>query len=356
MAYSGTTLNGSSVSLVHTLHSEHSYDNSNITYDIPSTNPYLYKPVRPIRPRLRPALPTVFLQLPGDKQHTSSPWVKEPRRQGSYESFNSNTKEQLLVQELTDNTGFVRNPSPAESASAAAVSSNTVVRTDMHRFSTCFGGSSTVSLLDPGMMQLDNEKTIIKPASQSINSNHRSRRPTASSNDSSDDSEGLLREWSTPRIAKAPRLRIASKELPSLPSNSRGPVHYRSASSCSMYRDHSNVAFPDDDSDVLHIQAPQKTSQIQYSRTTKYHPGAAALKRKTMESKAANEALRRNKLKETNMKIRLDDPKAKDCATTLDGLFGIGKEESKAQRCGYAGLGIGCDKRTWKATDDYQTL
>ena len=40
----------------------------------------------------------------------------------------------------------------------------------------------------------------------------------------------------------------------------------------------------------------------------------------------------------------------------MDGLFGIGKEESKAGRCGYAGLGIGSDKKSWKETEDFQGL
>lgn len=351
MAYSNATLNGSSVSFAHTEHSQSSYENLNTTYDIPSTNPYLYKPVRPTKSRLRPALPTVFLQLPGDHYQTSSPWTKEPRRQASYESFNSNAKEQLLVQELTDNTGFVRNSSPAESLNTAAMHSNPT-GTNFNRFSTCFAGSSVISLLDPGMMHVDNEKPT--QTAQSMFSNPKSRRPATSDNDSSD-GEGLLRGWSTPRIATAPTLRISSKELPSLPSTIKGNVHYRSASSCSMYRDDSDLTFPDDDSDILHIRVPGRKTHTQ-PHQPKYRASSAALKRKQMEWKAEGKTKRTARMIEANLKIKLEEPKAKDCSTTLDGLFGIGKEESKAQRCGYAGLGIASDKRTWKATDDYQTL
>lgn len=345
MAYSGTILNGSSVSFVHTLHSQDSHDSFNITYDTQHTKPYLYKPVIPIKSRLRPALPTVFLQLPGDDACNSSPWTKQPRRQASYETFNSDSKEQLLVQELTDTTGFVRNPSPAESANQAAMPS-----ANMHRFSTCVNGASSVSLLDPGMMQLDEGKTL--KTSQLALSSHRRRMATTSDNDSSD-SEGVLREWSTPRIAKAPTLRISSKELPSLPSGSTGPIHYRSASSCSMYRDDSNNILENDDaSDILHIRGPNPLG----SESTHQRPSAATVKRRNMEIKSEKQAIRTAKLVQTNLKIKLDDPKAKDSTTTIDSLFGIGKEESKAQRCGYAGLGIAYDKRTWKATDDYQSL
>lgn len=354
MAYSGTTLNGSSVSLVHTLHSQASSDNLNTTYALPSTNPYLYKPVRPTKSRLRPALPTAFLQLPGGDR-SSSPWKQhsEPRRQASYESFASNSKDQTLLKELTDNTGFVRDSSPGELATATDILFDSASNSNMNRFSTCFGGSSTASLLDPEMMQVDSEKTKNR-FTQSFYPNPRSRLPTTSDNDSTD-SEGLLKEWSTPRIAQAPTLRISAKELPSLPNWSKGPIHYRSASSCSLYRDESTFStFPDDESDILHIQNPEKKASPRERQTPR--PSAASVKRKNMESKAEKQAIRTAKMVEVNLKIRRDEPNAKDCNTAIDGLFGIGKEESKAQRCGYAGLGIAYDKRTWKATDDYQTL
>ena len=122
-----------------------------------------------------------------------------------------------------------------------------------------------------------------------------------------------------------------------------------------MYRDDSDITFPDDDSDILHIRAPERKKEHQIQES-KHRPSTAALKRKQMEWKAEDKLSRTAKMVEANLRIRLEDPKAKDCSTTLDGLFGIGKEESKAQRCGYAGLGIASGKRTWKATDDYQTL
>lgn len=254
------------------------------------------------------------------------------------------------MQELTDATGFVRNPSPAESANQPAMPSTA----NMHRFSTCLTGTSIVSLLDPGMMHLDQEKLGTK-STFALSGDGRSRISTSSDNDSSD-SEGRLQDWSTPRIAKAPTLRISSKELPSLPSCSQGHVQYRPASSCSMYRDESDSLSAEDDSDILHIRAPDSEGRTVRHVAPHPRPSAASVKRRKMEIKAEKQAVKTAKLIEANLRIKLDNPKVKDSATTIDSIFGIGKEESKAHRCGYGGLGIAHDKRTWKATDDYQSL
>lgn len=83
---------------------------------------------------------------------------------------------------------------------------------------------------------------------------------------------------------------------------------------------------------------------------------AVGLQRNKAELQSDARALRVAKVAERNLKIRAEEPKVKDLGTTMDGLFGIGKEESKAGRCGYAGLGIGSDKKSWKETEDFQGL
>lgn len=119
-----------------------------------------------------------------------------------------------------------------------------------------------------------------------------------------------------------------------------------------MYRDDTATStFTDDESDILHIQLPENKKKKQYtpgmtvdqpdipdSHSKPSRPSPQAVKRRNQESKAEKEALKTAKRMEENLRIRLEDPKAKDAGTTIDGLFGIGKEESKAQRCGYAML------------------
>lgn len=361
-----------------TLHSRNSVEHINTIYDVPSTNPYLYKPIRPTKSRLRPALPTVFLQLPGSDR-SASPWKQrqEPRRQASFESTvstatstaasTSTSRDSFLIKELSDTVKFIRDSSPAGSN----VTTNTIVPvpatvkankagSNSNRFSTCFNTGSAASLLDPEMMQVD--KPVPLPHFK-----HGHHRVTTSDYESSDSGDYKLQDWSTPRIAKAPTLRISSKDLPSLPAQdcSKGPYRFRSASSCSMYRDESSISFTDDDSDILHIRLPAEKKQATTATVvniqerivrTPRHQSTHTLKRKNQELKAEKEALKIAERKQDNLRLRLQDPKVQDAATAIDGLFGIGKEESKAMRCGYAGLGIAYDKRAWKATDDYQTL
>lgn len=377
MAYSSTVSNGSSVSLVDTLQSRNSVEHINTIYDVPSTNPYLYKPIRPTKSRLRPALPTVFLQLPGSDR-SASPWKQrqEPRRQASFESTlstatsaaasTSTSNDSFLIKELSDTVDFIRDSNPAGSH----ITTDTIVPvpatikanqagSNVNRFSTCFNTGSASSLLDPEMMQVDKPDPLPQ-----FKQGH--NRITTSDYESSDSGDYKLHDWSTPRIAKAPTLRISSKDLPSLPTPgcSKGPHRFRSASSCSMYRDKSSISFTDDDSDILHIRLPAEKKQattatvanVQERIVRRPRQSTHTTKRKNQELKAEKEALKTAKRKEDNLRLRLQDPKVQDAATAIDGLFGIGKEESKALRCGYAGLGIAYDKRTWKATDDYQTL
>lgn len=389
--------NSSSISLVDSIQSHNSNDNINTVYNIPSTNPYLHKPVRPTKSRLRPALPNVFLQVPGSDGR-SSPWKQrsEPQRQASFESTtstmastsidNSISKEdQVLISEITDGMQYMGGSSPVGSnvstfstpaITAAANSDATYTIGHSRGFSTCFSVGSTSSLLDPGMMQVDTPKMgTTRPSTRS--------RGTTSDYESSSGSEYVLADWSTPRIAKTPTLRISSKDLPSLPSCSKGNNRITSASNCSIYRDRdeSHINWnTDDDSDVLHIRLPASTTssslvvvgkkrslstrmQEQGSfnpeqSTIKYdeNPSRASIKRKNQELKAEKQASKTARTKERNMRIKLEDPKVKNASTEIDSIFGIGKEESKAMRCGYAGLGIAYDKRTWKATDDFQSL
>ena len=85
-------------------------------------------------------------------------------------------------------------------------------------------------------------------------------------------------------------------------------------------------------------------------------PAVSTQQKSKAEAQAGARALRAAKVAEKSLKIRAEEPKVKDLGTTMDGLFGIGKEESKAGRCGYAGLGIASDKKNWKETEDFQGL
>lgn len=299
---------------------------------------------------------------------------------------NDNTiskEDQLLIPEITDGMQYMRGSSPVGSnvsqlstpAMTAAADSGAASTIGHSRgFSTCFAVGSTSSLLDPGMMRLDTPKMeTTRPSTRS--------RGFTSDYGSSSGSEYLLTDWSTPRIAKTPTLRISCKDLPSLPSCSKGNNQIPSASRCPIYRDESYINWnTDDDSDVLHIRLPASTTSSslvvvgkkrslstrmqeqepfnpeQSSIKYNVNPSRGSIKRKNQELKAGKQASKIARIKERNMRIKLEDPKVKNASTEIDSIFGIGKEESKAMRCGYSGLGIAYDKRTWKATDDFQSL
>lgn len=97
-------------------------------------------------------------------------------------------------------------------------------------------------------------------------------------------------------------------------------------------------------SPVLHIRLPSS------------HSSATSPSLGVSEGAERKRAVKAAKVKERNLAVLIEDPKAKDLGTVMDSLFGVGKEQSKALRCGYAGVGIASSKKGWKATDDYQSL
>jgi hypothetical protein len=152
--YSSTALNGSSISLVVSAHSHTSSSNDME----PAQNSHLYKPVRPTISRLRPALPTSFLQIPSSDS-TSQPW--KLRTQSSSESLRSRSttpRDQVLLRELADSVQYSSDSSSFKSNSPGTEAGLSAKVQDMNRFSTCFGDGSSVSLLDPHMMQIDERR------------------------------------------------------------------------------------------------------------------------------------------------------------------------------------------------------
>lgn len=381
---------------------------------------HIYRPVRgPGAKRLRPALPTSFLQLAGDVDDAtdtarSTPWKRiSPAvvEAESYDVFSTDLSRCLV----STNTPPVRPAISPRNSTPGSVTDSSPPSTPTDpasarqmRFSTCFGPGSSTSLLavenaavphtEPGKAEqaMEWRTPPRQPLWQS-----RSHSAFSSSPDSEVASPVLLvqpsaglKPWSTPTTDRTPRrsrsragMGMGSmrrrRRTPSSPSSlahgtpdpdatprqdSTGSVRrsatrkvaaaFRVVQSASERHTAHHVKLPaspvptrrlcssgssadDLEGDILHIRLGGP---------------AVGTHRSKAEAQADARALRAAKVAEKNLKIRAEEPKVKDLGTTMDGLFGIGKEESKAGRCGYAGLGIGSDKKSWKETEDFQGL
>ena len=380
---------------------------------------HIYRPVRgPGAKRLRPALPTSFLQLAGDDEDENAarttPWKSSTtaRTDRDVEDvFNSDLSRCLV----STSTPSVRPalPSRNSSSGSATESSPPSTPTDpssacQMRFSTCFGPGSSTSLLAVENASIPHTKS--GKAEQSTEYRTPPRQPLGQSRSSSTFSSSPesevashvllvqpsagLKPWSTPTTDRTPR-RSRSRAGARMDSIRRRRRTPSSLSNSPHGTPDANATPRQDSTGSLQRSATRKVTatfrviQSASERPTAHHVklpaspvqtrrlcssgssaddvegdilhirlggSAVAAQHSKAEKQADARVARAAKVAEKNLKIRAEEPKVKDLGTTMDGLFGIGKEESKAGRCGYAGLGIASDKKSWKQAEDFQGL
>lgn len=268
------------------------------------------------------------------------------------------------------NSAELSNSASSGSATALSMSADSdplVTPTeDHHRFSTAFGGISAGESETKASLSLStSSKRAPSPKADHLPDTFltpkKAKPATAPSG---------LKPWSTPNLDRSAaaantigyrRARVisGSREYGSpgrrhtvakpLPATFRMPASKSHSGILRLISVPDAAATRAEDAEVLHIRlplSPARTSPRPFTNTVK----ARVPSRKRTRSEV------REAVREKNLQIRLDDPRAKTAAVAIDGLFGVGKEESKAGRCGYAGLGIGGDKNSWKRVEDYETL
>lgn len=329
----------------------------------------IYRPIRGIpgsRSRVRPALPTTYLPLAAE---SNGPWKPRDMSSAPKDFVVDIEMDDVFLQRLSEttlNSASLKQSSGSNSgASSSAQSSLLATPTpptsslDPFRFSSTFAHLTPAADENRSSLQTSLNGKRSPPAYEADDEllpstylTPNKAKPSVSSG---------LKPWTTPETDREASERFAVRGTPtrslgrSVSVTRRVPALFRTPGSKSLSGVVRLVSEPERkaDNSVLHIRLPGSPKPFANGEPLNLDSAPKAKRQRTRsEAKAALQA----KVREKNLQIRLEDPKAKTAAVALDGLFGVGKEESKAARCGYAGLGMAADKQSWKRTEDYETL